>query len=207
MELNRLTRQADTDMRQQLMRLAAFTGDYIEKMRNLAYTLNPPALHRGGLLPALNVLAKDMQTQHGLTVVLRNQAGAEPASSVLSSIVYRSIRELLLNVIKHAGVNEALVEVRSQDNRIRISVTDKGKGFDYPAIRNCKGCKPGFGLYSIEDRMMFIGGTMQITTKPGKGSSIVLTVPRDIIRFSRQPKKPTRSVIGKQSIASEPFGL
>ncbi|WP_419656357.1 two component system sensor histidine kinase, hybrid [Desulfosarcina variabilis str. Montpellier] len=206
MTLDRLNSRPDADMQDQLVRLSQFTGEFIDKMRHLAYTLNPPMLKHNGLLAALKGLASDMLLHHGLAVTLRAQAEAEPVSPVLASILYRSIRELLLNVVKHADVNTALVEIRIRNKRTLIKVTDKGKGFDYPAARNGKGCMPGFGLYNIEDRMLFLGGSMQITTKPGKGCRVVLTVPREISTHSNAPLKPSRTATGKQSTASEAVG-
>ena len=207
MELGRLARCDDTDMGRQLAKLAQFTGDCIEKMRHLAYALNPPALLRSGLLAALNVLAKDMRTQHGLAVTLNAQANAEPNSAVLSSIAYRSVRELLFNVVKHAGVSEALVEVRNKTDWFRINVIDGGKGFDYPAIRNGHGDDAGFGLYNIEDRMLFLGGTMQILSEPGKGSRVVLTMPKTIRPHAAAPVTPSRAPDERRLKTPEPVGL
>jgi PAS domain S-box-containing protein len=204
MELDRLSGRADTDMRHRLANLAQFTGECIEKMRHLSYTLNPPALHRSGLLAALNVLAKDMQTHHGLAVTLRTQAGAEPVSSTLSSMLYRSVRELLFNVVKHAGVNTAVVDVIGRDKWIRIKVTDHGNGFDYPAVRDGQGSEAGFGLYNIEDRMSFLGGSMHIESRPGKGSCIVLTAPKGILPDSTALEERGRTAAIKQSKAPEP---
>ncbi len=205
MELDRLARLTDTDLQQPIMRLADFTGDFIDKMRHLAYSLNPPSLHRSGLLTALDALAKDMQVHHGLAVTLRVQPIAKPISPPLASILFRSVRELLINVVKHARVGEALVEVCSQDKRIQVAVTDKGIGFEYPAVKNGECANRGFGLYNIEDRLKFIGGRMKIDTRSGKGSRIALTVPYDI-SFKAKYKDPSRTVIGTQATTSVPAG-
>jgi signal transduction histidine kinase len=180
MELAQLGQRPDPHLAQKLARLAQLTGECIEKARHLSHTVNPPALHREGLLAALAVLAEDMGKHHGLTVTLHTQPEAEPASRALASMLYRSVRELLFNVVKHAGVTAAAVEVRSMDKRIRIEVRDGGKGFDYDAARAGQGLGAGYGLYNIEERMAFLGGALQVTTGPGKGSCFVLTVPKEI---------------------------
>lgn len=203
LEINRLTRHADTGMREHLMDLAQLAGNFIDKMRHLSYSLNPPALQRYGLLAALEVMAKGMQTHHDLTVTLNTHPGAEPISPIVASMLYRSVRELLFNVVKHAGVNTAVVDARRQEKSIRIKVTDKGKGFDYPAIRNGAGREAGFGLYNIEERMIFLGGSMQATTQPGKGCSIVLTVPAETSPTTAAPVETTKRSARKRPAAAE----
>jgi PAS domain S-box-containing protein len=179
MELDQVRKTVDTNALHTLDLLSEVTAECIEKSRNLSYELNPPALHRSGLLAALDVLAKQMKKRHGLLVTFRKQKGAEPTSLSLASILYRSAQELLYNVVKYARVKSALMDIRHKNGVIFLKVEDRGNGFDLDAVRAGQDSGAGFGLYNIEDRITFLGGTMKVTSKPGKGCCVVLTVPKD----------------------------
>lgn len=179
MELDQVRKTVDSDILHTIDLLSEITADCIEKSRHLSYELNPPALHRSGLLAALDGLAKEMEKRHGLFVTFRKQEGAEPESLSLASILYRSARELLYNVVKHAGVKSALLDIRSKKGVILIKVEDCGNGFDFESVRAGQDSGAGFGLYSIEDRIAFLGGSMKVTTRPGKGCRVVLSIPKD----------------------------
>jgi signal transduction histidine kinase len=190
MELGILQKTVDQKFAKTLASLEQHAGECIEKSRKLSHEINPPVLHRSGMLAALAALARDMKDKDGFAVNLQTQPEAEPASLALRSILYRSARELLLNVVKHAGVNHAVVAVSSRDGMIQIRVEDAGTGFDYQAVRTSEDRASGFGLFSIEERMAFLGGTMEVVTQPGYGCRVVLTVPilpeDDQCRFRRQ---------------------
>lgn len=179
-ELELLSKNTDKILRNRLSRLAQLTGECIKKSRNLSYEINPPALHRNGLLSALGELAEDMENDRGLTITIRTQSDAEPTSLSLASILYRSTRELLLNVIRHSGMESAVLDVRNKNSLIYVRVEDNGNGFDYNAVRAMQGSGSGFGLFNIEDRMTFLGGSMKVKTKPGKGCCVELTVPQNV---------------------------
>jgi PAS domain S-box-containing protein len=180
MELAVLQKITGGEVSQKLARLAELTAECIEKSRDLSYEINPPALHCKGLLAALRVLIQDIKDKHNFEVKLRAQPGAEPALLPLASILYRSARELLINAIKHAGVDSAAMDVRRTNRMIHIRVKDCGNGFDYNRTRSSQGRSAGFGLFNIEDRMAFIGGSMNVKTSPGNGCCVELTAPMEV---------------------------
>ena len=189
---------------QRLGILEQLIAECIEKSRNLSYQINPPALYRNGLLTALNVLVKQIEDKHGLRVEVRTQPSAEPDSLTLASILYRAARELLFNVAKHAGVDSAVMDVRSKNGMIHIQVEDSGNGFDYDTVWSSQGTGAGFGLYSIEDRVTFFGGSMKIKTAPGKGCCVVLTVPKDVSRKTARSAPPPEETVKQESMGVEP---
>ena len=189
LELGILQNEADLKtIQQQLEFLGRIIGECIEKSRNLSYEINPPALLQSGLLVALRELAQNMKTRFGLNVTVHAQHNAEPHSIVLASILFRSIRELLFNVIKHAGVNSAIMDIRSKNGMIHIRIKDLGNGFVYDPVRPRLNRETGFGLLNIEDRITFLGGQMKINTASGKGCCIELTVPKDVSRKDSIPE-------------------
>jgi PAS domain S-box-containing protein len=208
MELDLLRKQTDEKFRKRLGLLTRLTAECIEKSRNLSYELNPPALHRSGLLAAIDALAKDIERNQGLAVMVQTEPNAEPASFSLASILYRSVRELLFNVVKHAGANSVVVDVRSKRRLICIRVEDNGNGFDFDAVRSGQGSDGGFGLYNIEDRMTSLGGSMKVNTKPGKGCSVLLTVPKNVSRKTAVSRERLESSERKEfvrDVAAKPI--
>ena len=199
MELDQVRKTIDTNALHTIDLLSEATAECIEKSRNLSYELNPPALHRSGLLAALDVLAREMKKRHDLLVTFRKQKAAEPASLSLSSVLYRSARELLYNVVKHAGVKSALMDIRQKNGVIFLKVEDCGNGFDFDAVRAGQDSGAGFGLYNIEDRITFLGGTMNITTRPGKGCCVVLTVPKAFSKKSALVEVPRKDIDQKSA--------
>ena len=166
---------------QPLQTTLAQAGDLIvqsiECSRTLSGELSPPILQTGGLLPALEWLAEWMQDKHGLTVNVTANANIVPDIEGVIVLLFQAIRELLFNVVKHAGVKSVSVDVQQFDHQISIIITDKGSGFDPTRLRRHQDKTTGLGLVSIRDRLQLLGGYMKIESAPGQGSRFTLTVP------------------------------
>jgi PAS domain S-box-containing protein len=148
----------------------------IQEAKTLTIDLCPPVLREGGLPEALNWLGRRMRETHGLDV--RVEAKACPLSYDLSVVFFNAVKELLLNVIKHARVKSADVSMPiSPDNMVRITVSDAGCGFDAAAAPACENMKDGFGLFAIRERIESMGGHIDIDSAPGKGCRVTLTAP------------------------------
>jgi CheY-like chemotaxis protein len=204
MMLGMLRKNADKMIVPQTDLLEKCIAECIEKSRNLSYSINPPVLNRKGLLAALEDLPREMENKHGLKVELRTRRGTEPESPALASILYRAARELLLNVVKHSGVNSATLDVHLDNEMIFIRLQDAGNGFHYDAVRSRQGRGSGFGLYNIEDRVTFMGGSMKIQTAPNKGCAVELTVPKCFSPKTARPLVQARDVPLGQAVKAEP---
>ena len=111
---------------------------------------------------------------------LRVDVGAvevEPASADLRELVFQMVRELLFNVVKHAGVDEARLTVRRQDGRCQITVADDGGGFDPASLEEPDESVSGYGLHSIRERLELFSGTLQVEAAPGQGTVVILSLP------------------------------
>jgi PAS domain S-box-containing protein len=144
----------------------------VRASRSLTCELSPTILHESGLGAALQWLALQMKEQHGLEVDVRT-AHEEPAlEAEVRLVLFRSVRELLFNVIKHAGVERAELDLELSSNQVRIQVRDHGKGFDPTAFA---GRRPDCcGLSGVRDRIQAIDGRLEITSAPGRGTTVVL---------------------------------
>ena len=156
----------------------ALLQDAIRDTRALTVQLSPPVLYELGLEAALAWLAEHVGSRHGLPVELRRAGGPLPAlPQALSLTVFHSVRELVLNVVKHARASRALIEVRSAADHVDILIEDDGRGFDLSAPRPDTRLTGGFGLFSIRERLRSLGGRLDIESTVGHGTRAVLTVP------------------------------
>jgi signal transduction histidine kinase len=150
-------------------------GAAVTAARSLTADISPPVLYASGLPAAVRWLGGRFAEEHGLKVDVRADDGAEPRDEGCRIQLFQSLRELLLNVVKHAGVGEAQVVLeRIDEGRIRLRVRDGGRGFSQ---RLPPGATGEFGLFSIGERITQMGGTMQVRSAPGRGTRVTLVAP------------------------------
>ncbi len=156
-------------------RAVELLDESIEVTRTLSTELNPPMGDRS-LHDALEWLAVQMEESYDLSVAFSSDTRAEMADKNLRMLLFRFVRELLFNVVKHAEVDAATLELVGTEQELRVTVADEGQGFD-PATLEEK--KSGFGLVNVKERMEMIGGTVSIDAAPGEGTRITIAVPRN----------------------------
>jgi PAS domain S-box-containing protein len=147
--------------------------------RNLSIDLSPIVLHGEGLAEAMTWLAFRMKEQYGLQVDLDVKDRLSHLESHLRMLLFQSIRELLFNVVKHAGVSQAKVTLEQKNGRSCITVGDDGKGFDTEAVLGNP--QAAHGLLIIQDRLNLLGCQMKLNSKPGKGTQIMIELPLERI--------------------------
>lgn len=151
----------------------------IQATRSLVVDLYPPALHRNGLVAGLRWLAESYQEKHQFSVQLEADPQVEPAHEELRCFLFEAVRELLLNAVKHSQSLSASVRLTSSGpNMLRLAVEDSGIGLDPEKDKN-RG-NPGFGLFSIQQRLEYLGGKMEIHSTPGLGTTILMEVPNKV---------------------------
>jgi len=148
-----------------------------KSMRTLAFELSPPVLHTLGLIPALEWLTEEMERVYGLKVRLSDDGTPKPLDEPSRTTLFRAVRELLINVAKHAGARLAEVTSLSSDGRLILAVTDDGGGFDYQQALRAPPGTGGLGLASMRERIEFIGGEMLVDSRPREGTTITLIAP------------------------------
>jgi CheY-like chemotaxis protein len=139
--------------------------------------LSPPVLHDFGLATALGWLGQQME-RHQLKVDVRvgpDVRAKLPTDQAL--LVFQSVRELLMNIAKHSGSGEAQLSLDQSAGYLRIEVRDEGRGF---TVTPQTGPSTKFGLFSIRERMRALGGTFDIESAPGKGTTAMLVLPLEL---------------------------
>ncbi len=146
--------------------------------RSLAAQLSPAVLYELGLKAAIEWLAEEIERNYGLKVGVVGDETLKPLAPDISSILYRAVRELLINAAKHAQTNAATVKLGRQDSNVLISVSDSGIGYDLTSAVAAP--KRGLGLTNLRERLSLIGGSVSMQSRPGAGTIAVLTAPLDI---------------------------
>jgi signal transduction histidine kinase len=142
-----------------------------ERSESVTFQLCPPVLHDVGLTEAAHWLADDLKRRYGLDVTLEGDGQRWPLDEATRVSLFRSLRELLINVAKHAQTSRAHVRLWKEGGLMMMSVEDQGTGFDHEAV------PPGFGLFGIRERLNHLDGSMQIDSVPGAGTRIIVVVP------------------------------
>ena len=150
----------------------------IRTTRTMVFDLSSPLLNEIGLEAALsNWVENEIAERHGLEAKVVDDGEDKPLSEDVRSLLFRNVRELLTNVVKHANASAVIVRLERVGKTIRVSVEDDGKGMDSEAATSKVRRESGFGLFSIQERMSDLGGSLEIVSKPGCGCTVVLTAP------------------------------
>jgi PAS domain S-box-containing protein len=150
----------------------------IQDTRSLTFDLSYPLLHELGLETAIaEWLTEYIQAKHGIKCEFIDDGKLKPLDDNIRAVLFRNVRELLINVVKHAKASEVKVTCSKKNGRIQIVVEDNGVGFDAEQVTSIGTEKGGFGLFSIRERLEQIGGLLEIRSKPGAGTRIAIEVP------------------------------
>lgn len=167
---------ADPDGTKRLDAIAAEVGDLAVTLRGVAHELHPTLIGDVGLPRALDALAADFHRAEGMDVRL-TITGEEPDLSPDAGLsLYRIVQEALRNVVRHSGVLAADVTLAAQDGMVVLTIRDAGLGFTLTPARG----RAGLGLTAMKERAGLAGGTMQIHSAPGRGTTVRVNVPRQI---------------------------
>ncbi len=143
----------------------------LQDVRALAVELRPAALDDFGLVAALERLAETFQERSGLeTMVQANLADRLPAE--IETVLYRVVQEALTNVIKHADAEHVSIVLRSRASSVAVTIDDDGGGFAADELR-----EGALGLLGMRERLALVGGTLEVESSPGSGTTIAAEVP------------------------------
>ncbi len=148
----------------------------ISRTRSLTFRLSPPVLYELGFVAAVEWLAEQLEEEHGVVFRIEQNSQLPPIGDEVSILLFRAVRELLINVIKHAQTNTARVSIDRNGDHVRVVVQDAGVGFDMAQL-DSRGRPPGFGLFNVRERLNYVGGVLQIESQPGAGTRVAMIVP------------------------------
>ncbi len=175
---NAATQQDLDSIRKQMNEVLSIT-------RHLSVDLSPPILRDEGLPQAVEWLASQMREHYGLRVDLQAEDSFAVPDEDLQMLLFSFVRELLFNVVKHAGVDRAVVLLQQANGDYRVAVRDEGKGFDVASLDwgtaddggEEEGQPRSFGLPTIRHRLSLFGGQMDMQSEPESGTLVTITIP------------------------------
>ena len=153
----------------------------LQNTRNLIFELSSPSMNEIGLGAAISEWLEDhIVHRSGLEIEVVDAIAPEHRKSLdenARALLFRNVRELLTNVVKHARAKKVRVHLKEDDRVITIIVDDDGVGFDPEQGTKQRGQMGGFGLFSIQERMTDMGGSFDVESEPGKGCRVELRLP------------------------------
>jgi PAS domain S-box-containing protein len=154
-----------------------FIEQTIQDTRSLTFELSPPILYELGLEAALAWLTSQIREKHGLQIDIKDDGQPKPLDDGCRVVAFQAVRELLFNIVKHARAKNATVSIKRDNNAVCIDIADDGIGFDTAEVETAASGSRGFGLFSIQERLRPLGGTMEIQSEPDRGTRASLVVP------------------------------
>ncbi len=142
-------------------------------LHTLSHRLHSSTLERLGLVPGITALCKEFAVQQSVEVDLLTEDVPRSVHPDVALCLFRIVQEGLRNLKKHSGAVKAQVRLRKGGDKLHVSVSDEGIGFDLHDL----GGKEGLGVRSMEERAYLLGGRFEIHSKPGKGTRIEAVVP------------------------------
>jgi len=157
----------------------------IQDTRTLTFDLSSPILYELGFEAAVaEWLDEQIGQKHGIKTQFKDDGLPKPLEDDIRILLFRNVRELLINIIKHANAQNVKVSLRRMSQQINVSVEDDGIGFNPSEVAS----NAGFGIFSIRERLEQLGGQFEIESEPVQGSKITMMAPLKCDKQSRDNK-------------------
>jgi signal transduction histidine kinase len=167
----------DRQLLQRIDEAEQVLADASLQTRTLMLELAPPGLHESGLLEALRWLADRVSKQQRLMVAVEDDGNPKPLEDQVTVLLFQTVRELLQNVVKHARSKRATVRCAVNSDFLSLDVIDPGVGFEVHSIDRLPTRQGGFGLFNIRERLKLMGGSIDIHSIVGEGTTVRIRVP------------------------------
>jgi signal transduction histidine kinase len=149
----------------------------IQDTRSLTFELSLPILYELGFESAVEWFAKHVRSQHGIQVDVQKDMKPIPMDDEIKVLLFRFVRELMMNVVKHAQARRARVIISRDGGEVNIKVEDDGVGFGSKSHYQTISSNGGFGLFSIRERLHYLGGRLEVESTDLQGTRVTLMVP------------------------------
>lgn len=148
-----------------------------DQLRGLSHELRPTILDDLGLVPAVRFLTDRASKRFGVSIRIEATLQSRLLPAVETAL-YRIVQEALNNIAKHSQARNVWIELDDRGKRMLCSIRDDGIGF-HPQTRLNERGKKGLGLIGMQERLSPLGGTFQIDSEPGRGTTLLITVPKE----------------------------
>ena len=149
----------------------------IDETRSLTLEISPPLLNELGLTSAIEWLVEQSTERYNIKIDFVSSGVYKTLDQDTSSFLFKSMRELLFNIAKHAKASNVNILLQRENGRIRVVVEDDGLGFHYDKTNNLTDQFNGFGLFNMSERLEQLCGNLTVKSKHGQGSTVTLEMP------------------------------
>jgi PAS domain S-box-containing protein len=174
---SQFSKEVDKKIVDQLEDSMKLVEETIERMRDVMAGLRPPVLDDYGLMVALRWYTERFSERTGVATILQERQLSPRLPLVVETELFRIVQEVLTNVAKHADARQAIITLERVDGMVQLVISDDGVGFNSAVLRQLKE-QPGWGLITIEERARALGGDLSVESLPGKGTKVIVKVPR-----------------------------
>jgi signal transduction histidine kinase len=163
-----------------LQRVSRLVRQTVSDARRIIANLRPTALDDFGLAAAVSLEVERVR-ENGCQVNYEEELGDERLPDTVEIGLFRIAQEALTNARKHAQAERISVELRRRRGEVRLEVRDYGRGFDPAAVSVGSGPSERVGLAGMRERVVMLGGELEIQSEPGSGTSVIATVPLSVV--------------------------
>jgi len=174
-ELEQLSQetQKTVSLRPRFRKLQKQAIEISASIHQLAYKLHPSKLDHLGLAAAVKGLCKQPSERRNLRIEFKQNGFPATLSKEVTLCAYRVVQEALRNCVKHSGAQSVQVVLDKTDDVLQLSISDDGCGFDMKS----DALKKGLGFVSMKERLHLVGGEIEITSRPLRGTCISVSIP------------------------------
>lgn len=176
---NELPPDCTPQVSERLAEASTLTAQTLEQVRELSLNLRPPMLDDLGLIPTLRWYIKQYANRLAIETKFEALGLEERLSPELETALYRVVQEALNNVAKHAQASQVQLRLERKGGAIVACIEDNGQGFDVAKVIGRKGMVNGTGLLGMRERMTLLGGRLDIRSRPGHGTQLLVEVPEE----------------------------
>ncbi len=173
-------------------KLADSINDLLEislrETRSLIFEISPPVLYELGLEPAVEWLAEHYKQRTGVEVRITSDKRSTRLAEEMNIVVFQTMRELLVNIAKHARAQRVSIEWRHNKTSVVLTLRDDGVGFDTDSPGVGLASEGGFGLFAVRERLKLLGADIDIESSD-EGTCVIITAPVDDGQMIDQPHR------------------
>jgi PAS domain S-box-containing protein len=171
--INRKLNTEDKELKQKMNDTLNLIDGTVKTVRRLATQLRPSILDDLGIVAAMEWQSEEFQKRSEINTVFSSNVSSIELSTDLATGFFRIYQESLTNVLRHSGATEVEAMLNMKDGLLILNIKDNGIGFNSKEIES----KKTLGLLGMKERTLIMGGSYEITSKPGKGTSVVIIAP------------------------------
>jgi len=182
LELDAVTKQKERlpeDVLQKLKGLRTETNNVLDGLRRFSHRLRPGLIDQVGLIPALEVLAEELNKEEGINTRLEIMGSERRLALETELVLFRIAQEALRNVRRYSGATKAKIKVRFTRKKVRLTVYDNGKGFEMPEMLGDFAAKGKLGLIGMQERARLLDSKFLVRSRVGRGTTVMVEV-RDV---------------------------